>query len=223
MLPPMDVHLERVAACGVLPVVEIPPGTDPVALVDALVGGGIDVIEITLRTPDALDAIRAISAARPDVLVAAGTVLSAEQANAALDAGASLLVSPGFSAAVVERAIKRGAAILPGVCTPTEVEMGLARGLDAFKFVPAEAAGGRRFVAAMGGPYPHVRFVPTGGIDASLLDGYLALPNVLACGGSWMVNRNLLEAGDIATVRRLAGEATAIVRAARHEPGADAP
>jgi 2-dehydro-3-deoxyphosphogluconate aldolase/(4S)-4-hydroxy-2-oxoglutarate aldolase len=223
MLPAMDERLDRVASCGVLPVVEIPPGTDPVDLVDALVGGGIDVIEITLRTPDALAAIRAISGARPNILVAAGTVLSVEQADVALDAGASLLVSPGFSAAVVERALERGAAVLPGVCTPTEVELGLARGLDAFKFFPAEAAGGRRFLAALGGPYPHVRFVPTGGIDASLLDGYLALPNVLACGGSWMVNLNLLEAGDMATVRRLAGEATAIVRAARHEPGADAP
>jgi 2-dehydro-3-deoxyphosphogluconate aldolase/(4S)-4-hydroxy-2-oxoglutarate aldolase len=223
MLPAMDERLDRVASCGVLPVVEIPPGIDPVDLVDALVGGGIDVIEITLRTPDALAAIRAISAARPNILVAAGTVLSVEQADAALDAGASLLVSPGFSAAVVERALERAAAVLPGVCTPTEIEMGLARGLDAFKFFPAEAAGGRRFLAALGGPYPDVRFVPTGGIDASLLDGYLALPNVLACGGSWMVSRKLLQAGDMATVRRLAGEATAIVRAARHKPGADAP
>jgi 2-dehydro-3-deoxyphosphogluconate aldolase/(4S)-4-hydroxy-2-oxoglutarate aldolase len=218
MLPPMNEPLDRVASCGVLPVVEIPPGIDPVDLVDALVGGGIDVIEITLRTPDALDAIRAISAARPDVLVAVGTVLSADQADAALDAGASLLVSPGFSAAVVERALERGAAVLPGVCTPTEVETGLARGLDAFKFFPAEAAGGRPFLAALAGPYPHVRFVPTGGIDASLLGGYLALPNVLACGGSWMVSRKLLEAGDMVAVRRLAGEATDIVAAARRTP-----
>jgi Entner-Doudoroff aldolase len=97
--------------------------------------------------------------------------------------------------------------------------MGLAHGLDAFKFFPAEAAGGRRFLAALGGPYPHVRFVPTGGIDASLLDGYLALPNVLACGGSWMISRQLLQAGDMTTVRRLAGEATAIVRAARRNGG----
>jgi 2-dehydro-3-deoxyphosphogluconate aldolase/(4S)-4-hydroxy-2-oxoglutarate aldolase len=215
MLPQMQVSLDRVASCGVLPVVDIPSGVDPVALVDALVAGGLDVIEITLRTPGAIDAIRAIRAARPDVLVAAGTVLSADQADAALDAGATLLVSPGSSAAVVDRALERGAAILPGVCTPTEVEMGLARGLDAFKFFPAEAAGGRRFLAALGGPYPAVRFVPTGGIDASMLAAYLALPNVLACGGSWMVARELLEAGDMATIRRLAGEASDIVRAAR--------
>jgi 2-dehydro-3-deoxyphosphogluconate aldolase/(4S)-4-hydroxy-2-oxoglutarate aldolase len=215
MLPQMQVSLDRVASCGVLPVVDIPSGVDPVALVDALVAGGLDVIEITLRTPGAIDAIRAIRAARPDVLVAAGTVLSADQADAALDAGATLLVSPGSSAAVVDRALERGAAILPGVCTPTEVEMGLARGLDAFKFFPAEAAGGRRFLAALGGPYPAVGFVPTGGIDASMLAAYLALPNVLACGGSWMVARELLEAGDMATIRRLAGEASDIVRAAR--------
>jgi 2-dehydro-3-deoxyphosphogluconate aldolase/(4S)-4-hydroxy-2-oxoglutarate aldolase len=150
--------------------------------------------------------------------VAAGTVLSAAQADAAVDAGATVLVSPGFSPEVVEHALERGAAVLPGVCTPTEVEMGLARGLDAFKFFPAEAAGGRRFLAALSGPYPQARFVPTGGIDASMLDGYLTLPNVLACGGSWMVNRKLLEAADMATVRRLAGEATAVVAAARRTP-----
>jgi 2-dehydro-3-deoxyphosphogluconate aldolase/(4S)-4-hydroxy-2-oxoglutarate aldolase len=215
MLPTMHESLGRVAACGVLPVVEIPAGTDPVALVDALVAGGLDVIEITLRTAGALEAIRAIRAARPDVLVAAGTVLTLDHVDAALDAGAGLLVSPGFSAAVVDRAIARGAAILPGVATPTEVAMGLASGLAAFKFFPAEAAGGRPYLAALGGPYPLVKFVPTGGIDASSLAAYLALPNVLACGGSWMVARSLLEAGDMAGVRRLAGEASAIVRAAR--------
>jgi 2-dehydro-3-deoxyphosphogluconate aldolase/(4S)-4-hydroxy-2-oxoglutarate aldolase len=215
MLAEMQEILDRVAACGVVPVVELPSGVDPVALVDTLVDGGLDVIEITLRTADALYAIRAITAARPHVLVAAGTVLSADQADAALDAGASLLVSPGLSTAVVDRALERGAAILPGVCTPTEVELGLARGLAAFKFFPAEAAGGRPFIAALGGPYPGVRFVPTGGIDASMLAGYLALPNVLACGGSWMVGRRLLEAGDMATIGRLAVEAAEIVRAAR--------
>jgi 2-dehydro-3-deoxyphosphogluconate aldolase/(4S)-4-hydroxy-2-oxoglutarate aldolase len=224
MLPTMHESLDRVAACGVLPVVEIPAGTDPVALVDALVGGGLDVIEITLRTAGALEAIRAIRAARPDVLVAAGTVLTIDDVDAALDAGAGLLVSPGFSAAVVEHALAGGAGILPGVATPTEVAMGLASGLSTFKFFPAEAAGGRRYLAALGGPYPLVRFVPTGGIDASTLAGYLALPNVLACGGSWMVSRSLLEAGDMAEVRRLAGEASAIVRATRPvvAPKADA-
>jgi 2-dehydro-3-deoxyphosphogluconate aldolase/(4S)-4-hydroxy-2-oxoglutarate aldolase len=207
--------LDRIGSCGVLPVVEIPPGTDPLALVDALVSGGIDVIEITLRTAGALDAIRAITAARPEVLVAAGTVLTIDQVDAALAGGASLIVSPGLSERVVDHAIRRGADVLPGVCTPTEVEMGLGRGLDTFKFFPAEAAGGPRYLAALGGPYPHVRFVPTGGIGASNLADYLELPTVVACGGSWMVGRKLLEASDMATVRRLAHEARAIVKQAR--------
>jgi 2-dehydro-3-deoxyphosphogluconate aldolase / (4S)-4-hydroxy-2-oxoglutarate aldolase len=222
MLPWMTGRLDRIASSGVLPVVELPAGADPIALVDALVDGGLDTIEITLRTAGALEAIRAIRASRPDVFVAAGTVLTTDQADAAIEAGAGLLVSPGFSERVVGHAIERGAAILPGVCTPTEVELGLARGLEAFKFFPAEAAGGPRFLAALGGPYPHVSFVPTGGIDASTLAAYLALPNVLACGGSWMVGRRLLADGDMATVRRLAGEARAIVRGARQAAGAQA-
>ena len=207
--------LDRIGSCGVLPVVEIPVGSDPIALVDALVGGGIDVVEITLRTAVALDAIRAIRSERPDVLVAAGTVLTTDQVDAALAAGAALIVSPGFSERVVEHAMQRGADVLPGVCTPTEVEMGLGRGVDTFKFFPAEAAGGARFIAALSGPYPNVRFVPTGGIDASRLAAYLELRTVLACGGSWMVSQKLLSGGDMTTVRRLAKEARAIVEQAR--------
>jgi 2-dehydro-3-deoxyphosphogluconate aldolase / (4S)-4-hydroxy-2-oxoglutarate aldolase len=211
--------LDRIAACGVLPVVEIPDGTDPIALVDALLGARIDAIEITLRTRGATDAIRAIRASRPDVLVAAGTVLTTDQVDAAASAGAGLIISPGFSERVVDHALQHGVDMLPGVSTPTEVEMGLARGLDAYKFFPAEAAGGRRWLAALGGPYPHVRFVPTGGIDALTLPGYLELSNVLACGGSWLVSRRLLEDGDMETVRRLAQEARIIVNRVR--PRAD--
>ncbi len=185
--------LDRIRACGVLPVVEIPDGTDPIVLVDALLGARIDAIEITLRTASAIDAIRAIRSARPDVLVVAGTVLS--------------------------HALEHGVDIMPGVSTPTEVEIGLARGLGTFKFFPAEAAGGRRWLAAVGGPYPQIRFVPTGGIDAATLPGYLELPNVLACGGSWLVNRRLLENGNMETVRRLAQEARIIVNRVR--PRAD--
>lgn len=212
--------LDRIGSCGVLPVVEIPAGTDPIALVDALLVGGLDAIEITLRTTGALDAIRAITTARPEVLVAAGTVLTTDQVDAALAAGAGLIVSPGFSERVVDHAMQRGADVLPGVCTPTEVEMGLGRGLDTFKFFPAEAAGGVRFLAALRGPYPHVRFVPTGGIDASNLGAYLKLPTVVACGGSWMVSRKVLADGDLASVRRLAREARAIVHLARADGGA---
>jgi 2-dehydro-3-deoxyphosphogluconate aldolase / (4S)-4-hydroxy-2-oxoglutarate aldolase len=213
--------LDRIRACGVLPVVEIPDGTDPIALVDALLGARIDAIEITLRTAGAIDAIRAIRSARPDVLIAAGTVLTTDQVDAAVAAGADLVVSPGFSERVVDHALQRGANILPGVSTPTEVELGLGRGLGTFKFFPAEAAGGRRWLSAVGGPYPTIRFVPTGGIDAATLSGYLELPNVLACGGSWLVSRQLLEDGDMETVRRLAQEARIIVNRVR--PGLEVP
>jgi 2-dehydro-3-deoxyphosphogluconate aldolase/(4S)-4-hydroxy-2-oxoglutarate aldolase len=210
MLPGMTGSLDRIASCGVLPVVELPTGADPIALIDALLEGGLDTVEITFRSPGAVNAISAIRAARPDVLVAAGTVLTTEQVDAAIGAGAGLL-APGFSPRVVEHALKRGVEILPGISTPTEVEMGLVSGLETFKFFPAQAAGGRQYLAALAGPYPRVRFVPTGGIDASTLAAYLELPNVLACGGSWMVARGVLESGDMATVRRLASEAKAIV------------
>jgi 2-dehydro-3-deoxyphosphogluconate aldolase / (4S)-4-hydroxy-2-oxoglutarate aldolase len=206
---------ERIGAAGVLPVVELPGGADPVALVDALAAGGIDVVEITLRTAGALAAIRLIRRERPHTLVAAGTVLDADQADAAIDAGAQLVVSPGFSAAVVSRAATRGTPVLPGAVTPTEVELGRGEALGAFKFFPAEAAGGVPFLAALAGPYPAIRFVPTGGIDASNLATYLALPNVLACGGSWLASRSLLAAGQFETVARLAVEASAIVRSSR--------
>lgn len=213
-----DPSIVRIADCGVLPVAEIPDGMDPIPLVDALADGGITCIEVTLRTPGALAAIEAIRRARPDILVAAGTVRTAEQVDAATDAGATLLVSPGFSSSVLDRATESGVDLLPGVCTPTEIQMGVERGIETFKFFPAEAAGGTRYVAAMAGPYPGVRFVPTGGIDVTNLAAYLALPNVLACGGSWMVARPLLEAGDLAEVRRSSVEAMATVRQVRGAP-----
>jgi len=169
---------------------------------------------ITVATPSLTRAM-AIRSARPDVLIAAGTVLTTDQVDAAVAAGADLIVSPGFAERVVDHALQRGADILPGVSTPTEVELGLGRGLETFKFFPAEAAGGRRWLSAVGGPYPDIRFVPTGGIDAATLPGYLELPNVLACGGSWLVSRRLLEDGDMETVRRLAQEARIIVNRVR--------
>ena len=211
----MSDWIARVGAAGVLPVVELPDGADPVALVDALLAGGVDCIEVTLRTAGAVGAIEAIRDSGRDVLVAAGTVLTIDQATEALDNGAQLLVAPGYSAAVVRWAAGHGAPILPGASTPTEIQMGMADGVDTFKFFPAEAAGGAAYLAAMAGPYPSVRFVPTGGIDSGNLDRYLALRNVLACGGSWMVNRRLLETGDLAAVTTLTLEASAVVRRAR--------
>jgi 2-dehydro-3-deoxyphosphogluconate aldolase/(4S)-4-hydroxy-2-oxoglutarate aldolase len=213
--PAADRSIVDLRVRGILPVIEIPDGIDPIAVIDALADGGITGVEITLRTTAGLAAIRAIRRERPEILVAAGTVRTPDEADAAIDAGAALLVSPGFSARVVDRAIDRGTPVLPGVCTPTEILLGMDRGIETFKFFPAEAAGGPRFLAAMGGPFPSVHFVPTGGIDAANLAAYLALPNVLACGGSWMVAPPLLAGPDLASIRRLSAEATAIVRGAR--------
>ena len=215
--------IERIRECGVLPVVEMAAGTDPVALVDALADGGITCVEITLRTAGALAAIETVRRDRPDILVVAGTVRTPAEADAAIDAGAMVLVSPGFSASVLERAVQHDTVYVPGVSTPTEIQMGLERGIRTFKFFPAEAAGGVRYLQAMRGPFPEVRFVPTGGIEAANLAGYLALPNVLACGGSWMVAQSVLEASDLDAVRRLAAEATAIVREVRAGSATEAP
>jgi 2-dehydro-3-deoxyphosphogluconate aldolase/(4S)-4-hydroxy-2-oxoglutarate aldolase len=207
--------IDRIARIGLVPVVELAEGVDAVALADALAAGGLATIEITLRTAGALGAIRAIRTSRPEMVVAAGTVMSSEAVDAAVDAGAQLIVAPGFASAVVERAVERGVPILPGAVTPTEIELGLAHGLATFKFFPAEAAGGVRYLAALAGPYRDVRFVPTGGIDPSNLGAYAALPNVVACGGSWMVAKGLLRERDMASVSRLAREGVETVREAR--------
>jgi 2-dehydro-3-deoxyphosphogluconate aldolase/(4S)-4-hydroxy-2-oxoglutarate aldolase len=220
---PIIVTFDRLRDAGILPVVELPDDVDVVELTDALGEGGLSCIEITLRTTGALGAIRAIRASRPAVFVAAGTVLTVEQADAAIDAGAELIVAPGYSAPVVDRAVARGVGVMPGVCTPTEIEIGLARGLRTFKFFPAEAAGGVRYLSALAGPYPSVRFVPTGGLDATNLESYVRLPNVLACGGSWMVSRRLLAERNFATVSRLAAEATEIVRRGRASVAVEEP
>lgn len=205
----------RIERDGIVPVVELGAETDPLALADALLGAGLHTIELTLRTSAGLGAIARIAESGRELMVAAGTVLSVEQGQAAVERGARMLIAPGFSRVLVDWAIEHEVPILPGVSTPTEVEAGLSAGLDAFKFFPAEAGGGPAYLRAIRGPYPWVRFMPTGGIDASNLAGYLALPNVIACGGSWMVARALLDAGDFGAVRERAAEAAGIVAAVR--------
>jgi 2-dehydro-3-deoxyphosphogluconate aldolase/(4S)-4-hydroxy-2-oxoglutarate aldolase len=207
--------IERLGEIGIVPVVEIPDAALAVPLADALLAAGIACAEITFRTAAAADAIAAIRDARPDMLVGAGTVLTVEQAKLARDSGARFLVSPGYGRAVVGHALEVGLPILPGVCTPTEVLVALEAGLTTLKFFPAEAAGGEPYLRALGGPFRDVRFVPTGGIDAVNLAAYLALPQVLACGGSWFVRKEWLARGDFAAVTEAAAAAGAIVAAAR--------
>jgi 2-dehydro-3-deoxyphosphogluconate aldolase/(4S)-4-hydroxy-2-oxoglutarate aldolase len=208
--------LDQLAAARVVPVVTRVAAYRARALAAALALGGLRVIEVTLRAPGAIDAIRAVAADPPaDLLVGAGTVLTAEQVDAAVDAGARFVVSPGLSARVVERCRARGVPCIPGVVTATEVMAALDAGLELLKFFPAEAAGGLATLRALAAPFPQVRWVPTGGISAASAGDYLAVPAVVAIGGSWMVKPELIEAGRFDEVERLAREAAVVAGAAR--------
>ncbi|MGD0997624.1 MAG: bifunctional 4-hydroxy-2-oxoglutarate aldolase/2-dehydro-3-deoxy-phosphogluconate aldolase [Thermoleophilia bacterium] len=204
-----------VASLRVIPVVEIPRVQDAVPLARALADAGLPCAEITFRTSFAAQAIEAIATSVPEVRVGAGTVLNVAQAEAALAAGARFIVAPGFDPAVVDFASERAVPIMPGVCTATEVGMALARGLSLVKLFPAEAAGGVGYLRALAAPFGGVRFVPTGGIGPDNLAAYLAVEQVVACGGSWMVKKDLIAAGAFDTIRRLAAEAREIACAAR--------
>lgn len=197
---------EQISRLRLVPMVAIDNADHAAAFGAALVSGGLPVAEITFRTPAAEAAIRAL-ANRGDVLVGAGTVLSTEQADRAVDAGASFLVTPGTNPRVVEHCLKRSVPIVPGVATPTDIELALSLGLSTLKFFPAESCGGVGTLRALHGPYAHVRFLPTGGITPEKLPSYLALRYVIACGGSWLAPRDALAQGDMNTVRTLVEKA----------------
>jgi 2-dehydro-3-deoxyphosphogluconate aldolase/(4S)-4-hydroxy-2-oxoglutarate aldolase len=200
---------------GLVPVVEIADARHAVALGRALIAGGLPVAEITFRTDAAADAMAALRDECPEILVGAGTVLDTRDADRAVAAGASFLVAPGFNPTVVRHARDRGVPMIPGVCTPSEIEQALEFAPPVLKFFPAEASGGVGFLRALAGPYRSVRFVPTGGIGPVNLAAYLALPQVVACGGSWMVPPDRIAAGDLGAVERLAREAVEAVAACR--------
>ncbi len=201
--------LSRLAEHRLVPVVVLDDARDAGPLAEALVGGGLPVAEVTFRTAAAPDAIRAM-AERGDVLVGAGTVITPAQVDQAVAAGAQYLVSPGTSRAVVERAQEHGVPVLPGAVTASEVQAALELGLDTVKFFPAGTSGGSRAIAALAAPFGGVRFVPTGGVGPGNLDEYLALPCVAAVGGSWMVPRDRVRAGDLDGVRSLVADAVAL-------------
>jgi 2-dehydro-3-deoxyphosphogluconate aldolase / (4S)-4-hydroxy-2-oxoglutarate aldolase len=207
--------LDRIAASGVVPVVRIERAEDGPALARTLADAGLQCIEITFRSDAAADAIRAIRAEVPEILVGAGTVVSLVQLEAALAAGAMFVVSPGLQADVARACQERGSPVLPGVFTPTEVVQAMDLGLSVVKLYPASAAGGPAYLRALAGPFPAMQFVPTGGIEAADLPAYLEVPSVLAVGGSWMVRPALLDGRDWAEVGRLANEASSVVRAVR--------
>jgi 2-dehydro-3-deoxyphosphogluconate aldolase/(4S)-4-hydroxy-2-oxoglutarate aldolase len=200
---------------GVIPVVQLPSSAIAVPLADALLEGGLPVIEVTFRATGASEAIRNIRSARPAILVGAGTVLTVEQAESALDAGAQFIVAPGTNARVVDYVLGRGGRMFPGVATPSEIEANLNRGLSVLKLFPAGVLGGVAFLRAMAGPYKDVRFLPTGGVSAANLADYLSQPNVLACAGTWIAPLRSLQPDTLDAVVLATSAAVSIVRSVR--------
>jgi len=208
----MNNVLSCIAELKLIPMVVMDKAEHAGSFGDALVAGGLPVAEITFRTPAAESAIRALSQ-RGDLLVGAGTILTTEQADRAIGAGAQFLVAPGTNPKVVEHVLKRGVTMVPGVVTPSEIELAMSLGVTTLKFFPAETMGGVATLKALAGPYPDVRFVPTGGITPELLPNYLRLPSVVACGGSWLAPRDLLSAGKFDAIARLIEQAKKILAA----------
>ena len=194
----------------VIPVIVLHRVQDAVPLAEALLAGGVKVLEVTLRTAVALQCIEAIARALPDALVGAGTVRNALDAQAALDAGSRFAVSPGYTAAVGAACRRIGLPLLPGVASASEVMTASADGLGFLKFFPAQQAGGLAMLKALGGPFPDIAFCPTGGISLDTAPQFLALPNVKVCGGSWLTPADAVAAGDWARITRLAREAQAL-------------
>jgi len=207
--------IERIQQIGIIPVVSIQKLEHALPLAEGLVEGGLPCAEITFRTAVAADAIAQIRAQFPKICLGAGTVLTTDQVDTAINAGAEYIVSPGTNPAVVDYCLSKDVTIFPGVCTPTEIEMALAKGVDVLKFFPAEPMGGVNFLKAICAPYKHVRFIPTGGIDAKNIGHYLALPQVVACGGSWMVKPEWLDAHEFGKVKMMANEAVELLQELR--------
>ncbi|MBE5951654.1 MAG: bifunctional 4-hydroxy-2-oxoglutarate aldolase/2-dehydro-3-deoxy-phosphogluconate aldolase [Lachnospiraceae bacterium] len=192
---------------GIIPVVVINDAKDAVPLAKALCEGGLPVAEVTFRTDAAEEAIRLMAEACPEMLVGAGTVLTTEQVDRAVAAGAKFIVSPGLNPKVVKYCLDKNIPITPGTSSPTDIEAALELGLEVVKFFPAEQSGGIAKIKAMAAPYTKVKFMPTGGINAANLKSYLDFPKIVACGGSWMVSGDLIKAGNFDEIKRLTREA----------------
>ena len=181
----------RIGKATIIPVIKLNRVEEAVPLAQALLAGGIPVAEVTFRTEAAAEGIAAIRREVPQMLVGAGTVLTTDQAIAAVEAGAQFVVSPGSNGKIIDRVLAAGVAMIPGVATPSEIEAAMERGLNVLKFFPAEALGGIAMLKALSGPYSQIKFVPTGGISANNMKDYLHQKNVLAVGGSWMIQSDL--------------------------------
>ena len=203
----MNEVLEKIQKIGIVPVVVLDDAKDASPLAKALCEGGLPCAEVTFRTAAAEESIRIMTSEYPEMLVGAGTVLTTEQVDRAVNAGAKFIVSPGLNPTVVKYCVDKNIPVTPGTSNPSDVEMAISLGLDVVKFFPAEQAGGLNMIKAMSAPYTQMKFMPTGGINAKNINSYLAFDKILACGGSWMVKKELVAAGEFDKIRDLTKEA----------------
>ena len=205
---------EKIAELKVVPVVVLEDAKDAAPLAKALCEGGLPCAEVTFRTAAAKDSIKAMSEAYPEMLVGAGTVLTKEQVDSAVEAGAKFIVSPGFDPEIVDYCLEKEIPVFPGCITPSEVAQAVKSGLRVVKFFPAEQFGGVATIKALSAPYVGLKFMPTGGVSAKNLKEYLACKPIVACGGSWMVKKDLIEAGEFDKIRELTKEAVSLANEA---------
>lgn len=203
----MNAVLEQISKIGIVPVVKIDRAEDALPLAKALCAGGLPCAEVTFRTAAAAEAIRIMTENFPDMCVGAGTVLNAQQVDAAVAAGAKFIVSPGLNPRTVKYCIEKNVPITPGTSSPSDIEQAIELGLDVVKFFPAEQSGGLAKIKAMAAPYVNMKFMPTGGINAKNLTSYLDFNKIIACGGSWMVPGDLINAGEWDKIEQLTREA----------------
>lgn len=213
----MNPVLEQIQKIGIVPVVVLDDAKDAEPLAKALCDGGLPCAEVTFRTEAAEECIRIMSEKFPQMLVGAGTVLTTEQVDRAVAAGAKFIVSPGLNPRIVKYCVEKGILITPGCANASDIEQALENGLEVVKFFPAEQAGGLPMIKALAAPYVGVKFMPTGGISAKNVRDYLAYDRIIACGGSWMVKNDLVKAGDFATITEMTKEAVQIVKESRGE------
>ena len=207
--------IEEISACGIIPVVVLNDADVAVPTARALLRGGIDVMEITFRTAAAQASIARVTAEVPEMKVGAGTVVTVQQARDAVAAGAKFLVSPGSDANIIREAAALNTPIVPGVVTPSEIMLGLKLGVKVFKFFPAESYGGLKTIKALSGPFPQIKFIPTGGINQENAGEYFKNPKIQAVGGSWMVSAKMIEAGEFDAIAEKSAAATALFQQLR--------
>jgi len=208
----MDPVLNQIGFLGIIPIVTIEDEKKSIPCARTLQENGLPIIEITFRTQAAAYVIKQIASDSSEMLIGAGTILTKEDAQTAIDAGARFIVSPGFNPKVVKYCIDKSITVLPGVFTPTEIQYAVEFGLEAIKFFPAEAGGGLKYLKAVAAPFKSLKFIPTGGIDQSTLLSYLRFSKVLACGGSWMVQPEMIRAGQFEQIAELICKAVACVK-----------